>query len=92
MGLTKVNLICILLSIPKIHQLRITMEGSTIVLFVLVAILWLGAGIAATRELNNIDGDATDWSSSPLLFKVVTVLLGPIFIIIFERHIFSGKK
>ena len=59
---------------------------------VVAAILWLNVGISSTRDFNDIDNDATDWVTFPLLLKIITILLAPIMMPIFDRHIFETKK
>lgn len=68
------------------------MELSTIILIIAVSILWLNAGVRATREMNDIDNDAAEWLTFPLPLKIVTILIAPVLILVFDRHILDTKR
>lgn len=61
-------------------------------LLVILAILWLNSGIRATREMEEVDGDALEWIALPLVAKVCMVLISPVLMLIYERHIFETRK
>lgn len=68
------------------------MEISTIILIIAVSVLWLNAGVRATREMNDIDNDAAEWITFPLIGKIITILIAPILILIFDRHILDTER
>lgn len=68
------------------------MELSTILIVIAVSVLWINAGIRAVREMNDLDNDAIEWITFPLVFKIIAILLAPILMPVFERWIFDTEK
>lgn len=63
-----------------------------ILIWILIAILWLNAAFRATREMNELDGDAMEWITFPFIGKVVVIIFAPILMLVYERHILETKK
>jgi len=57
----------------------------------MLIILWGNAAIKATREMEEVDGDAMEWIKFPLPLKLLTLLVSPILFMIYERHILETK-
>lgn len=57
---------------------------------VVLAILWLSVGILAIRNTEDFDG-LTRLEETPLIWRWVIILLGPVFFLVYERHLFYTK-
>lgn len=60
-----------------------------VIVSIIIVVLWLSVSILAIRSMNEADGDAVEWGSLPLKWKIPMIIAGPIMWIIFERHIFE---
>lgn len=58
----------------------------------IISILWLNVGVYAVREMNETDNDAANWNSVPLWLKAFMIAIGPIALLIYDRHILDTKK
>lgn len=61
-------------------------------LLIAIVIIWLNIGIRATREMNDIDNDAAEWTTFPKSLKILTIILAPILLILFERGVLETKS
>lgn len=68
------------------------MELSTVIFTIIVTIIWLNVCVYCVRTMNSIDNDAAEWDSLPLVVKIIVLLISPIAMLIFERHILYTYK
>ena len=63
----------------------------TTFLILAMAVFWLNLGILAARAMNELDG-ATPLEEMVLPLRLVVILLAPIGLLIFERHLFYSRR
>jgi hypothetical protein len=54
-------------------------------------IIWLNIGILASRNMDDFVGGAAGLETLPLSFRILSILIAPITLLIFERHVFYRK-
>ena len=60
-------------------------------LIVIVSILWLVVGIFSARSMDELDG-AAPLEEMTLPLRLIVILVAPIALLIFERHLFYSRK
>jgi len=68
------------------------MNTFTVVTISVLAILWINAGIRAVREMNDLDNDAIEWVTFPLILKILAILFAPLLMPLYERGILNTRK
>jgi len=61
-----------------------------ILVYIALAILWLNVGILAIRNTEEFDG-ITCLEETPLIWRWLIIVLGPVFFLIYDRHLFYAK-
>ncbi|WGL16271.1 hypothetical protein PVT68_16070 [Microbulbifer bruguierae] len=59
-------------------------------IYIALAILWLTVGILAIRNTEDFDG-ITCLDETPLIWRLIIILFGPVIFLIYERHLFYAK-
>ena len=62
----------------------------TVVFAIVLSIIWLNVGIFAARAMDQLDG-STPLAPMVLPLRLMVILLAPIGLLIFERHLFYAK-
>ncbi len=62
-----------------------------IIVTIVIAILWINCGIRSIVSMNTEDGDAIGWGYVHPAFKVFYVIIAPLMMLIYDRHIFYSK-
>jgi hypothetical protein len=68
------------------------MNTFTAVTISVLAILWINAGIRSVKEMNDLDNDAIEWVTFPLILKILTILFAPLLMPLYERGILHTRK
>lgn len=55
-----------------------------------LVVIWLNIGISAARSMDELDG-ATPLEEMVLPLRLIVILLSPLAMLIFERHLFYSK-